>query len=437
MRFARPIPLLLTLGLMQAHAAPFSLGEALKQLPTTAVWQNLNLAAEKAHQNLKAAQAATQWTVNASGNYSLNTSDFSSLNQSGSVGVSASAAVLPWASAFQTISTSEQNLTQTLLEVQTQQNTLLMKATQGYFTLALNQLKIEVARKNQILLEAQLAVSEQQRTQGTTSAESLLQARQKALEARAAVLTAESNLNLAREELLTSTGMAFPDGEYSTDTTLNVQTHSLQQWQTLALQNRNDLQKAALAVTQAQQNLQQAQQNKKLPDVTLNTTASYSDLSVGAGLNLKTGVGSLQSSYSFGSNSSGGVKFSLSASIPLLDPASEASLGTLALNVKSAQNALDTAINNATLEIKQRYAQLENTTAQVQNNQMALSLAEEHLKGVQARVKAGLSTALDEQSAQLSLDNARLNLKTSQSSLTSAQLELLISAGQTLEGVTP
>ncbi|GGJ39612.1 TolC family protein [Deinococcus roseus] len=441
MRVTRPLTLLLFLGSLHSLAAPIAPQDLLNLIPSSPAGQNLLLSEQQAAAAWNAAQAALGLKVNAGGNYSLNTSDFSSTQQSGSVNLSLSLPVLPWGTAFDGLKTAQRNLKSALLDARDARNILNSKIISGYYSVALAELDLKLAKENQTLAESQLQVAQQQRGQGTASLETLLQAQQKVNTTQASTLKAQNNLEVARSTLGNTLGLPLPEGEFTAEVQSALPDRTLQQWTTLALSQRSDLQKAQMKLESAQEALNQAIEDRWRPNATVSSGISSGGLGIDLGLNLQTGVLSSSASYSFqnstqNTSSQTGYKVSLSASIPIVDGTQDANIQTQQLNLQSASAALDTTKQTAILDVKQKYSSVQLARLQVQNSNSNLELAREHLKVMEARLKAGLSTSLDLTGAQIALEQAQKDKTSAEVSLLSAVLDLLAAAGQPFGGAS-
>ncbi|GEM44530.1 TolC family protein [Deinococcus cellulosilyticus] len=434
MRVTRPLTLLLLMGSLHSLAAPVTPQDILNLIPASPAGQNLALSEQQAQQTLNAAQAALDLKVTAGGNYSLNTTDFTSTQQSGSINLGVSLPVLPWGSAFDSLKTTQRNYKAALLDAQDARNSLTSKLISGYYSILLAELDLRLAKQNQRLAEVQLQVVQQQKNQGTAAQEALLQAQQKLGTTQVNTLKAQNALDAARATLSNTLGRPIPEGEYTAAVLTGLPERTLEAWNALALSQRSDLQKAALKLEAAQDALNHALEDRWRPAGTLSTGLSSGAFGVDVSLNVQTGVLSSSASYAFQDGGPGGYKFSLSASIPIVDASQDATIQANQLAVQVAQATVESTKQSALLDVAQKYASVQVAALQVKNASGALAVAAEHLKVTEARVKAGLSTPLDLTSAQIALAQAEKDRTAAEVSLLTANLDLMNAAGQTYRG---
>lgn len=435
MRVSRPLTLLLLMGSLHSLAAPVVPRDLLNLIPASPAGQNLLLSEQQAQQSFAAAQAALGLKVTAGGNYSINTTDFSSTQQSGSVNLGVSLPVLPWGTAFDSLKNAERTYKTALLDAQDARNALISKVIGGYYSILLADQDLNLAKQNQTLAEAQLQVAQQQKVQGTLTQEALLQAQQKVSTAQLGVLKAQNALDFARATLAGTLGMRLPEGEYTAAVLNGFPQRTLEEWNTLALSKRSDIQKATLKLQAAQDALNQAVEDRWRPSGTLSTSLSSGGFGADVSLNVQTGVLSSSASYALqDSTGAGGYRFSLSASIPIVDGSQDASIRAGQLALQSAQAAVETTRQTALLDVAQKFSSVQLAQLQVQNSMSALNIAREHLNVTEARVKAGLSTALELTSAQISVAQAENDRTAADVALLNAILELMNAAGEPYRG---
>ncbi|RIH87037.1 TolC family protein [Calidithermus roseus] len=412
------------------QAQGLSLEAALAALPRTVEWQNAELAYESALRSLEAAQAAVGLKVTGSGSYSLGGSQSASSSTSGqnlSLGASASMTVLPWSSAYDSIASAQRALERAALTRRDSRNSLVINLTSQYFALRQAQQAEALAQATLRLRENQLRVAQARYQAGQASFTDFLSAQQDLDSARLDAASASGNLEIARQALASTLGLA-PAALSSLSTAPSAPTLPSTPLESLieqAMSRRSDVLAALSRLQDAQASLASAQRDRWLPDASL--SLSYSNgasgssgggsTSVTAGLNFKSGSASLGTSIPLVSSAtSTGTSVSswnlgLSLALPVLAPSSDAQLSNAQTALELAQLSLQSARRSAELDVRQKYLAAQSALAKVSLAQGALSSAAKNLETAEARLKAGTGTALEVQSAQVGRQQAQNNLE--------------------------
>jgi len=414
---------------LSSAASALTLEEVNGQLPRSPGGINAELTYQNSVAALQSARAAQGLTANVGADFSLNADFGSQSNSSGTLSTLLSSNVLPWSPTAASVRSSERALQRAALDRQDSLNTALLGIYGQLSGLRNAELDLDYANAQQALSAAQLEAARSQREQSNLSSEGL-QTRANALEsAQNSVSSATSALNIARLSLSQSLGLAvseplnFQVPEISAPPALEAALKS-------AFERRSETLKAQNQLEVAQDAVKAAELNRWLPSASLSaqygqigTTSSGSVLS--SSLNLKSGAASFGASVPLKSSSApSSLSLGLSLGFNLLDPAADASLSSAQLGVSSAQFQLESAKRTVELDVRHKYADFDNAQNTVTLARATLQLNQTTLDSTQSREKAGLTTALDTSSAQLSVLSAQKALEASKSSLWIARLKL-------------
>jgi len=423
-----------------------SLDSLLKGLSNTPDWKSADLVYESVQRSLEAAQAATGLKLTPGASYSLTDSSGTTSN-SLAVSASASLGVLPWTAGADAVQAAQRALNRAALTLLSARNTVYINLTSQYFNARQATQSNDFAQANLKLQENLERVAQAKYQAGQISFSDLLTQQQTLQSARVSATSAAGNLQITRQVLANTLGIPAsslgdlttapqePDLPSGTPDTLVAQ----------ALKNRSDVQSAQSRLEDAQASLDSAQRNRWIPDSSLslgyaqrNTTGTTST-SVSAGLNFKSGNASLSASVPVVSSGTSGttanvLSLGLSVALPLLDPASDASINSNQTALSAAQLSLESARRAAELDLRQKYLQAQTAKAQVAIAKAALATANQTLKTAQAKLAAGTGTALDVQSAQVNQQQAQLNLDNAIVAAQTAALALQNALGINLAG---
>lgn len=429
-------------------AQGLSLESALASLPRTVEWQNADLTYESALHALEAAQAAAGLKVTGSSSYGLGGSQSGSTStssQSLSVGASAFVTVLPWSSAYDAIASAQRALERAALTRRDTRNALLINLTTEYFALRQAQQAEALAQATLRLRESQLRVTEARYQVGQASFGDFLTAQQNLESARVDAASASGNLEIARQTLASTLGLA-PSALGSPSTAPAAPTLPSTPLESLleqAMSRRSDVLAALSRLQDAQASLASAQRDRWLPDASLSLgfssgssgSGSGGATSVTAGLNFKSGTASLSTSVPLlASSTSTGTSASswnlgFALALPILAPSSDAQLSSAQTALELARLSLQSARRSAELDVRQKYLAIQGALAKVSLAQGALTTAAKSLEVAEARLRAGTGTALDVQNAQVGRQQAENNLEAATATAYLAWLSLQSALG--------
>lgn len=437
----------LTLLALLALAPPvlgqgLSLDAALKSLPSAPDWRSSDLTYESALRSLEAAQAAAGLKVTGSSSYNLNSS-----TQTLNVGASASLNVLPWSSTSDAINAAQRALERAALDRREARNTLVVSLTTQYFTARQAVQDNALAQATLKLRENQLRVADAKYQAGQLSFEDLLTAQQNLETARVNVASAAGNLEIARQTLANTLGIATSAlGDLGTaPRETDLPAGSLETLIAQAQAQRADVLKAQSRLTDAQASLDIAQRDRWLPDASVNLgysqgSGTTTTTSVTAGLNFKTGAASLSTSLPVisgtSSGTSSGFSLGLAVALPIIAPSSDAAINTAQTSLSSVQTALELARRAAELSVRQAYLEAQTAKAKVNIARAALATASKSLEVAEARLRAGTGTAIDVQIAQVGKQQAERDLDAAIAQTQIAVLKIQSAVGADLTGGT-
>lgn len=423
----------------QAAATPLSLQQVLAQLPRSPQWQQSELTLEKARRNLEAARARVGLTVGLSGGLSSSTT-FS--DGSGSLtptlGASASANVLPWSSAQDSVRAAERSLRTAEAQNNATRANLVLSAQQQYFAARLASFDRSVAQRTLELRQRQLAAANAQRELGNASQQTVLERTADFQEAQSTLAKAQQTLQQNTFALANTLGVALTNVAFSTAPQDPGEPADLNALIASALKNRSDVISAQQALASAQSELEAARRNRALPALTASVQygqlgGNASGTSLGGSLNFKTGAASATFNPGLGgSTSAASLALSLSASFNLIDPAAEADIQSAQTNLQAAEIALGLARQGAELAVRQQHAALRSARAPLEAVRSSVAAAQAALDAVNARFAAGSATQTDVLAAEVNLLSAQRNYE---QALETAQLAL--HALQNAQGLIP
>ncbi|WP_114313536.1 TolC family protein [Thermus caldifontis] len=378
----------------------------------------------QAELSLKAAQAGLFPTLTPQGSYARTPLGQETL----SLGVGGSLPLLPWGPAQDNLEAAKRAYRQTLLDIKAQENALFQKVLSQYLEAYLAGLDLGVARKALELREAQFKAVEAQQARGQATFQALLEAQASLAQAQADTLQAELSWNLAKARLEASLGTQvepFPLSLPQTPPTLD---------EALAARERRpDVQKARLALEEAEALLAQARRDRFFPSVSLGVSVAEGPGSLGVSLDLKTGQLGYSLQYSSGTSQSQ-TSLQLQASLPLLQPSQDAALALREGAVEQARRNLANALVTAELDLRSKHQTLVQAQGQLEVVAKSLQAAENSLDNARRRLEAGTGTILEVKQAELGLLQAQRAWEGARAGLLQAYYALLDAMGESLLG---
>lgn len=414
-----------------AQDAGYSLQNAFTALQATPDWQSANLTYQTAQRSLETAQAATGINLSAGGSYNgLFPSSGTSTN-SASVSVTASANVLPWSAAYDTIRSAQRAFERASLTLRDTRNSLALTTVSSYFSARNSSLNLQAAQANEALLTGRLRVANLQYQNGQIAFADLLTAQQNLATAQSTTLSAQNALAIALAQL----GVPATTKFTTAPTQLDLPQGTLEALVKAALERRADVLQAASRVQDADDALGNAQRNRVLPNASLSlgvgqlsATGSLGSPSLTGSVNLQSGTTSLTGSVPLttntGSGTGTGLSVSISASFPVLGPSLDASINAAQTALDAAKANLETVRRAAAIDVAQRISTAQVSVAQIKAASSAVDSAQKTFETATARNKAGLNTAIDLEAARVNLLQAQANLETTLASQQSAVYQL-------------
>lgn len=285
-----------------------------------------------------------------------------------------------------------------------------------------------MARKALELREAQFKAVEAQQARGQATFQALLEAQASLAQAQADTLQAELSWSLAKARLDASLGTQvepFPLSLPQTPPTLD---------EALAARERRpDVQKARLALEEAEALLAQARRDRFFPSVSLGVSVAEGPGSLGVSLDLKTGQLGYSLQYSSGTSQSQ-TSLQLQASLPLLQPSQDAALALREGAVEQARRNLANALVAAELDLRSKHQALRQVRGQLEVVAKSLQAAENSLDNARRRLEAGTGTILEVKQAELGLLQAQRAWEGARAELLQAYYALLDAMGESLLG---
>jgi outer membrane protein TolC len=424
-----------------AQSNSLSLETALDLLRQTNDWQISELNFKNAELSLMQAQAATGLQASGNSSYALTAPGSGSNTQSLSVAANASITVLPWASAFDGVRRAERGLLRAQFERRDAQNNLIISLKGQYFAARLALQDLALAENSEKISQQQWRNAINQKANGQISQESLLLAERNAANASANRQQAERAVALARLTIASGINQAS-QGNWNLDTApqvLAIPAGNLTLLSEKAFGQRSDVQKALLALQDANENLASSQRDRWLPNASINSSyGSRDSLSLSAGLNLQNGALSVGASYPLltgNSSAATPASFSLTASLslPFVAPASDGKIDSAQVSLKLATIALQNAKQSALLDIQGRLNDTANTAARLDIARLVVASSEQAIATSRARQIAGLTTALEVMQAELTLQQSQRDLEAAVVNQVNAAYKLQQALGETIQ----
>ncbi|GAA4019407.1 TolC family protein [Deinococcus rubellus] len=352
-----------------------------------------------------------------------------------------SAAVLPWGSAFDGVRSAERALGRAALDLQDSRQTLLLGAAQSYLSaqLAAEQETLNAAQA--ALASQQLGVAQDQRQNNLISVEDLLTRQGNLESAQASAVNAQAAREIGERQLLSDAGLDVGLAArliLPSVPSIPGAPAPLADLLASALGQRSEIQKAASQLTDARASLTSAQR-ERLPD--LSASVNYGQLSltgsggrsVGGSLNVKTGVAAATFSLPTSTGSTPiptSLSLGLTGSFDVLGGAANAAIASAQSSVRSAELALESARSSVELGVRRAYNDALNTRRLLDVQRTALTRAQMVLTSAQARLTAGLGTALDVNVAQVGVQNAQFGVDQALNAAYLAQVQLAKASAQ-------
>jgi len=296
----------------------------------------------------------------------------------------------------------------------TTKKNLEIKIIDQFYNALFAQRQLEIAKDNLILAQKKLKMAEDQFSAKAITESSFMDAQLSVNDSQINLNSAQSNAELALLTLFNTLGIAPKDVKLKGDFTYNPSELSLDDLIKEAISNNLDLKNAQFSLEEAERAYREALKS----DTTISLSGSYSpqnghDLSVSIdSKNYQLGL-----SYSFpvgnyeGSNTSNTWSIGISLSTPIFDGGSKTeTIKQAELQVEQAKVNLENTRKSVELSVRQNYQTVMSNKEQVERAKLNLSQKDLIVKNQEARFKLGLITQLDLDSANIQLNQAKLDM---------------------------
>jgi len=194
------------------------------------------------------------------------------------------------------------------------------------------------------------------------------------------------------------------------------------------------VQKARLALEEAEDLLAQARRDRFLPRVSVNVSGTEAGTGFGLGLDLKSGELSYALQHALLGVSQSGLTLQAQASFPLYSPSQDLGLRQKEEAVEQAKRALESALSAAELDLRSKHQTLLQAQAQMGVASKLLEAAKNSLDTAQKRLEVGTGTRLEVAQAEVNLLQAQRTWEGAVSALLQAYYALLDAMGEALLG---
>jgi outer membrane protein len=427
-----------------AQSARLTLLEAQTALERHPLLAAAERGVQAAQRGVDVARGATGFNLNigADGNRSQTSSSIPELNgtQFGvQFNLNVSGAILPWSGAWDGVRAAERNLELARMQQKEAQNGLTLELHARFFEALQASTDRNLAERGLGLSLEQERIARERLAVRSSTQDALLQAERATLQAKGLEQSAKRFEALARRSLFLL--LSQPDaGQVLVAEPRAVVSQDVDGVLVLALQNRQDVRRAMLAVLEAEDGLLIASRERWFPVSSLlvsvggiNAQGQQTGTSAAFQINFQQGVLAGSGSYAPFSTPSGTV-FTLQASIslPLIAPSLEARVGVAQTNVELARANLENAQRTAELEVRRAHLGLENAIFQIGVAERGVVISERRLLDTQIRLQNGLALPLEVEVATLGIDQAARDLVAAKVAALLAFLQLEVAMGRVL-----
>ncbi|MDO4245440.1 MAG: TolC family protein [Deinococcus sp.] len=449
----------------QAQPAPaLTLPALLQSLRTSPGWRGADLTYRAAELGLASARARAGLTVQAGASAALSKFPWDTGDWTLSPAVNASFAlpVLPWSPQREAVQSAERTLRAAAIELRSSRAGLTVQAAQAYAGARSAAAAAGLAAAQLALAESLLKVAQQQRGDNLIPQTALLERQASVEQARAGVAQAGRGLTLAAAQLSRLTGQSVTLSgnlaDYAPVSTLvpaGLLQEPLDALIARALTQRPEIARAQAGLADAQAALTRAERDQRLPDITASVQAGQlgstggGGRTVGGSFGLKSGTVSGQVSFPLkepttrGVTAPGpdgkpvttetalpsGVALNLSGTFTLLGSGRSQATAQAQAATEQAALAVQSARQGVELEVRSRFADLENARDSLTAAQTTLTRAQQTVQDARARLDAGLGTSLEVAQAELALTQARNSLDSLEAQVALAALGLAQATG--------
>lgn len=428
-----------------AQDTSLSLETALKQLSSGPDWQNADLTYTASERALESARAAAGVRVNAGSDYALSQriDTDNAANSGATIKADASIGLLPWSASFDAIRSAERNLAKASLDRRDQHNQAYINASNQYFTLRSSQTDLELAEATLKWREGQLAVGQKQAALGQITRENMTTQQVNLENAKSNLQQAQTTLEINRLTLANTLGVNADGLNLTSSAPVEpkIPTETLEALIKQAWAKRSDVRKASIALEQAEDDLGNAERDRWLPNASINLgigqqysakgAANVQGVQFNTGLNFQTGNFSVSGSTPVYSSSltddyTSSTTYTLGASIsvPVWSPLGDAKTASAQRNLDAAKAALEGSKRSAELDVRNQYLGLVNAKNRSGVSRLSQTQSAQSLETAQAKLDAGLVTALDLENARIQKRQSDRDLDTSISTAQVAGLRL-------------
>ncbi|MFN8509379.1 MAG: TolC family protein [Deinococcaceae bacterium] len=401
-------------------------------------WKQINLQYESSETTWKSLTGSSigHVTVGSALGYS---SMGGNSNTSSNWSVSASTSVLPWSSASLEMQKGYFVFLKAQVNRIASQNATIVDIYSQWCTWAETERQLKLAQERLAWAKVQLEIARAQVQQGTLSSDGLKTKAYEQVRMQADVDTALDHVEQARAGV--SSALGLPNVGSESDFVLPqlvVPEMTLSEAVQTAWSHRSEVFSAQYELESARIDAAAARRNA-WPTVALSgqfgNIGSQGGTLISTGLNINTGLLSLQASGPFQSASSSpnGLSATLSMNIPLFDPSTAAAVESADLKVRQLELALEMAKMTVQMDVQKSRTTVIRAYSAVRTAELSLELSQSITSTKEAQFAAGIGTVLDVQEAQLNTTSSEVTLETARSNVWLAELSLKQSLGLSLD----
>jgi outer membrane protein len=420
-----------------------SLEVALSALPNSPAWRATDRSLEIAQRSLDAARGSALLSVTVGGEYSTTgisstTPELAGNRTASGLNATASTAILPWSPALDAVRTAERGLARAELERRDARAGLVLDLTARYFEASASLASLELARSAEGLTQRRREIAGAQLQAGTGTRDGVLTADQALASARGATRQAEAGAILARRSLLAAFGRGDGPVRLTSPVPALVALEAEDVSVKRGLENRVDVQKAVLAVLEAQDAFEVAARDRWLPQASL--TLSYGGIGadgqqagtrVSGHFNIGQGSFAVQGGLGLQGQPVAGSSLSFGANIalPVVAPGADGRVAAAEAGLEAARTGLENTRITAELEVRRRWLEASATRDGIAVAESGLTLANGRVADAEARLKLELISLLELDAARLAQAQAARDLEAAKTTALLATLRLEASVG--------
>jgi len=283
------------------------------------------------------------------------------------------------------------------LDFQKLQDEITLEVIKGYYALLKAQKTLEVKYESLKQAQTYLDLARARYDVGTAPKSDILKAEVEVSTAELGVIEAENTLSLAQADLNNCLGIDLNTPLLIVDTEDSLESifMTLDECLAHALKERPEIRKAEISLLINEIDLKLAQK-ERWPGIALE--GSYN-----------IDIDQLINKYDW--NKASGWEIVIKASFPIFDAdKSKRGVTKANINLANTRTNLDQLKKDIALEVKKAYLTLKSQQKMIETTKRQVAQAQESFDAAQGRYKSGVATMLEVTDAQVSLNNARINL---------------------------